>query len=88
MLSLAMVPMMVVGGCAPSDSDTWRGYYYANVLSNDAPLTKGAYADGPQCVAAMQTMLRHAPTTANFTCGRGCKAGNGGAVSDCTEVAR
>jgi hypothetical protein len=87
-LAIILSPILLLAACSSSDDDAWRGYYYANVLSNDAPLVNGPYGDGPQCVAAMHAMLRQAPSTAGFTCAHGCRTASNGVTSDCKEAMR
>lgn len=82
-----LLPVLLLTACS-SDDDGWHGYYYANVLDNAAPLVSGPYPDGPQCVAAMHVMLRQAPTTAGFTCARGCSKTSNGVTADCREALR
>lgn len=81
-----LVPL--VWGCKPADQTTWRGYYYGDVFSNAAPLVKGPFANAGQCSTAMRALLRGAPTSASFSCARGCKATGNGSISTCREVAR
>lgn len=86
---MILSPVLLLAACSSSDDDdAWHGYYYANVLSNAAPVVSGPYANGPQCVATMHALLRQAPSTANFTCARGCQKASNGMISDCKEATR
>ena len=79
---------MLAGGCSSSDGTGWHGYYYGDVLSSAPAQVSGPYDSAPQCVAAMHERLRHAPTTASFTCARQCRLASDGSVENCRETAR
>jgi hypothetical protein len=85
---MILSPVLLLAACSSSDDDAWRGYYYANVLTNAAPVVSGPYANGPQCVATMHALLRQAPSNAGFTCAHGCQTASNGVISDCKEAMR
>ena len=85
-----------VGGCAPAgslggslgESHDWHGYFYENVLVNDAPAVSAAFTSAQACVAAMRQYTLDAPRWAGFACARDCSAPGAGYLADCREVER
>ena len=84
----AALALTLAGGCSPGDGKAWQGYYYDDVLSSAPAQVSGPYDSAPQCVAAMHTRLRQAPSLASFACARQCRSGGDGLVDSCREVAR
>lgn len=86
----AFIALMLAAcaSCSGSSSHEWHGYYYGDVLSHAPAQVHGPYESAPRCIAAMQPLLRHAPTTANFICARDCHAASDGSLETCEEMAR
>ena len=92
----ALACCTAVAGCSPSQgqawpsqSTSWQGYYYENVLVNSEPSVSGNYYPSANaCLAAMRDYTRNAPRSAGFACARGCPDPKDGYITDCREVAR
>lgn len=78
----------LLSGCTRADNGTWYGYYYENVMVNQAPAVSRPFGSAPACLASMRNYTRNASRWAGFACARGCSQLQTGFVTDCEAVAR
>ncbi|EGD57931.1 hypothetical protein Y88_3261 [Novosphingobium nitrogenifigens DSM 19370] len=84
---VAAITALPLGGC--SDTRTWHGYFYENVLVNGAAELSVPYPDARSCLAGMRAYMTKAPPNSGFACARGCpEPMSGGIIADCREVVR
>ena len=92
-VGFAVLCVGAVSGCLPADSwwqnwqsGDWYGYYYENVMVNDAPGMSKPFASARQCLTAMRAYTRNSSRWTGFACARGCVPHKNGAVTACDEV--
>jgi hypothetical protein len=85
-LCAALACVAALSGCSRLQDPAWYGYYYENVMINNAPAVSRPFPSATACLAAMRGYTRNASRWAGFACARGCQQQNNGILTDCAEV--
>jgi hypothetical protein len=82
----AVACVAAAASCSRLQDPAWYGYYYENVMINNAPAVSRPFPSARACLAAMHAYTRNASRWSGFACARGCQQQNSGILTDCAEV--